>query len=443
MKLTSYPASAWQALSALTEGPFAGEATPVDETALADAGALIARLSADGPAAAGQPIPPALLALAARAADVFEIAAPDAPGICFVGAMTTPDRHFDALQAAGMISAGACGPTFAAALVACLGETAERLAQSGGAAAAPPLPARRFGEGLDPASRTALAALSGADVPPDEAQPALAARILAGGGTTLVPAALCLKRPGAAEAAVNPSIGCACGPTAADAILSGLLEWVERDAAALWWHAGRPARMVALETLEEAGLLAMIAAARQGLASRRTWMLDITSDLGVPCIACVSVLADGKGFAHGAAARMTLAAAARAAFVELCQMEVAWHLMALKRASGRGPSSPADLRHQTRFDTIDPAALPMLTPRLPPLSAAMAAPDDLDGLVARLAAAGYPPLAVDLSHPAIGLPVFKAIVPGLQPLPAGVRTARLARAAAEPGATGQADIPLY
>ncbi|MCZ0735969.1 YcaO-like family protein [Phreatobacter sp. AB_2022a] len=436
MKWTSHPASAWQALSMDADGRFAGEATT------ADAAVLAARLNeASGPGPE-RPIPPAFLALAARAADIFEIEAPDAPGIHFVGAMTTPERHLDTPQATDMISAGACGATFREALVACLGETAERLAQSGSAAAATALPADRFGEGLDPAARAALAALAGPDAPADGVRAGLAARILAGGGTTLVPASLCLR--GAGEAAVNPSIGCACGPTAAEATLSGLLEWVERDAAALWWHAGRPARLVALETLEEAGLLAMIGAVRQGRAARRTWMLDITSDLGVPCIACVSVTADGQGFAHGAAARLSPAAAARAAFVELCQMEVAWHLMALKRASGRAPSSPADLRHQARFDRIDAAALPMLAPRRPPaLPAAAATPENLEGLVGRLAEAGYPALAVDLAHAAIGVPVVKTIVPGLQPLPSSVRTARLARAAASPGSAGQTDIPLY
>lgn len=430
MKWTSHPAPAWQALSIGADGRFAGEAMA------ADAAVLAARLNETGGPGPDRPIPPALLALAARATDIFEIEAPDAPGIHFVGAMTTPDRHFDAPQATAMISAGACGATFREALAACLGETAERLAQSGGAATT--LPAERFGEGLDPASQAALAALAASD----GARTGLAARILADGGTTLVPVTLCLK--GTGEAAVNPSIGCACGPTTTEATLSGLLEWVERDAAALWWHAGRPARLVALETLEEAGLLAMIATARQGRAARRTWMLDITSDLGVPCIACVSVMADGKGFAHGAAARLSPAAAARAAFVELCQMEVAWHLMALKRASGRAPSSPADVRHQARFDRIDAAALPMLAPQRPPaLPTAAAAPETLEDLVGRLAEAGYPALAVDLSHPAIGVPVVKTIVPGLQPLPSSVRTTRLARAAAAPGAAGETDIPLY
>lgn len=438
MKLTSYPAPAWQELARLVNGPFAGEMTSDDTPA------LVARLDGDGGPGAHRTIPPALLALAARAADIFEIEAPDAPGIRFVGAMTTPDRHLAAPQAAGMVSAGACGATFRDALVACLGETAERLAQFGGEGKAAALPAHRIGEGLDPASREALTALSGPDGRAGDLVPGIAAAVLGSGGTTVVPAALCLKRGEAGETAVNASIGCACGETADAAIVSGLLEWVERDAAALWWHAGRPARLVALETLEEAGLLAMIAATRQGCATRRTWMLDITSDLGVPCIACVSVMADGRGFAHGAAARPTLAAAARAAFVELCQMEVAWHLMALKRAAGRQPSSPADLRHQTRFDTIDVGALSMLTPRRPPaLPATAAAACDLADLVRRLTAAGHAPLAVDLSEPAIGLPVFKVIVPGLQPLPSSVRTERLSRAAAHPESTGRTDIPLY
>lgn len=433
MKWTSFPAGAWHGLSESANGLFLGR-TP-EALQLAD------RLNGDPDAGVPDEIPPAFLDLASRVEDVFQIEAPDAPGIYFVGAMTAPGRHLAAPDAAGIVSAGACGATFRRAVIACMGEMAERLAQFGGDGRFVRPAAGNFGEGLAPGRRRELLDLLGKPPDPRERLPGLMARHLPDGSRMLVPASLCLRFPGA-EPAVNPGIGCACGRTAEDAILAGLLEWIERDAAALWWHAGHPGRMVSLETLEEAGLLAMIPAMRRGRDARRTWMIDITSDLDVPCVACVSVNADGRGFAHGAAARLSLAAAAKAAFIELCQMEVAWHLMELKRAAGRQPTSPADLRHQARFDAVDVDVLAMLAPGRTPARGASPA-WDLESLVQRLAEAGYPSLAVDLSRPEIGLPVFKVIVPGLQPLPSSVTTARLARAVASASASGGTTIPLY
>jgi len=433
MKWTSYPAKAWHGLSVHPGEVFAGEAPDVQH--------LAGRLNEGSSPGAIEPIHPALLALASRVADIFEIEAPDSPGVFFVGAMTTPARHLDAPEAAGKVSAGACGATFRRAVISCLGEMAERLAQFGSKANLTMTSPGRFGEGLDDQSRKGLLDLIDQAPRTSEELPGILAHHLSGDGYTTVPARLCLQLPGDIPS-VNPSIGCACGPTAEAAILAGLHEWIERDAAALWWNGGRPARQVSLEVLEEAGLLEMIPTIRRGRSARRTWFLDITSDLSVPCVACVSVTVDGRGFAHGAAARPSMAAAANAAFLELCQMEVAWHLMELKRAAGHQPTSPADLRHQARFEGVDVDALAMLAPRLPPAGAGVPG-HDLERLVGHLAAAGYPSLAVDLSQPEIGLPVFKVIVPGLQPLPSAVTTARLSQAAASPSSLGCAGMPLY
>ena len=41
---------------------------------------------------------------------------------------------------------------------------------------------------------------------------------------------------------------------------------------------------------------------RQNASARRSWLLDITTDIGVPCVAAVSCAADGFGLALGLAA---------------------------------------------------------------------------------------------------------------------------------------------
>ena len=85
----------------------------------------------------------------------------------------------------------------------------------------------------------------------------------------------------------------------------------------------------------EAGIVAdgLLRQLRHGASvQRRTWLLDITTDIGVPCVAAVSCRADGSGFAFGLAARPALEAAARSAIVEMCQLELADAVVAAKRS---------------------------------------------------------------------------------------------------------------
>ena len=58
---------------------------------------------------------------------------------------------------------------------------------------------------------------------------------------------------------------------------------------------------------------ALLPRLRQRATRRRNWLLDITTDIGVPCVAAVSCGANGFGFAFGLAARPTLKASARSA----------------------------------------------------------------------------------------------------------------------------------
>jgi ribosomal protein S12 methylthiotransferase accessory factor len=380
-----------------------------------------------------------LLRVAADMADVFEIESPDAPGLVFLAGMSTPSRHVAKVTADEPLSVGGCGASFADAFHACMGEAVERVAQrsaregvaDGG---------ERASETGDPAAW--LRELMGED-PPSAWLPA---RNLTRGADTALPSALCLRSdPALGEPHFGPlSIGCACGETVEQAITRGLLECVERDAASLWWLAGREPRQIALETVEEAGLLTLIPELRRGSAARRSWLLDITSDLDIPCVVSLSFDAEGKGFAHGLAARPKLADAARSAFFEMCQLEVAVHLVALKAQAGQ-KLAPVDLRHQQRFADIDAEHLPILRPlRAPsPRRAIESAPGGLNALIDHLARFDLDCLAVELTTPEIGLPVFKTFIPGLQPMPAAARTRRL-RAAQGPAGEGAAvPVPLF
>ncbi len=86
--------------------------------------------------------------------------------------------------------------------------------------------------------------------------------------------------------------GNAAGNTLEEAVLQGLMELVERDSVALWWYsrARRPA--VDLDSLGEPYVDLM----REHYASlgRDFWVLDITTDLGIPAFAAVSRRLDRK-----------------------------------------------------------------------------------------------------------------------------------------------------
>ena len=82
------------------------------------------------------------------------------------------------------------------------------------------------------------------------------------------------------------SNGCAAGNTRAEAIVQGFLELVERDCVALWWYnrVQRPA--LDLHSLQSS-YYNKLRAYYHSLA-RELWVLDITSDLGIPCFVAVS-----------------------------------------------------------------------------------------------------------------------------------------------------------
>ena len=239
---------------------------------------------------------------------------------------------------------GGMGLSMRAAFESCIGEGVEYLSQF--EAGDEPLIASSAGEMLQAAKgegrRFLESLLSGTAGGADASFDCLVATGLTNDTTMLVPAEICLRR-GPGRSRMTPpfllSTGCAAGRSKADAVLHGLCELVERDAAGLWWRGGMRGRPLALDDPASGEAAALLAELRRGNASRRTWLLDITTDLGIPAIAAVSCRADGKGFACGLGARPTLAGAARGAIMELCQNELAHAVVAAKRARGRAGRS--------------------------------------------------------------------------------------------------------
>jgi ribosomal protein S12 methylthiotransferase accessory factor len=287
--------------------------------------------------------------------------------------------------ACGSVPVGGGGRDLAEAAARLAGEAAEALAQAAG-----PVPC---------------------DEPPDPAIDALwaagpvrrvAAMNVTSGRRVGVPAGAIFPAD-RAPAAPPASLGLAAGPDRAAARLAGLLELIERDAAAGWWNGGAAPRQLA--AVPDAAPLR--AGAR---LHRMTAFLELPSVTGVPVVCAVS--RDVGGLAFGLKAAPDPNAAAAGALIELLQMEIALE-MARLRAS-RGAATAGDRGVLARA-ALDPDAFPAFAARLPADRAPV--PAGFDALAARLAGLGIEVTVADLPVPPGAPAVAKVFAPALRPLP--------------------------
>ncbi len=373
-----------------------------------------------------------LLRLAGELQRLFQISPPDAPNLVFVGG-----EAGSGLGGSGnTVSLSGAGLSLRGAFERCVGEGAEYLSQleSDGDIVDRGRPSD-VSHGLDPSALSGiLDMLTGDGAHANPEIDWVAGRRLADDGPVLLPADLCLRRAevnGDFTPRVSVGSGCAAGVSDAAATQSALLELIERDAAALWWLGGRPARPISVETLAATGAAEFLNQLRGHAATRHSRLLDITTDLGVPCIASVSLANDGKGFACGLAAGPTIGSAMRSAIVEMCQMELSHQIIALKRRQrGDDALNAHDLAHLKRGEAID-ADHPALQPRGMP-NAWRDVRDEqpppqlgLRGIIDSIQEHGAAGFAVRLSRNRLSVPVSKVVAIGLQPFPSEYKTSRL------------------
>lgn len=220
---------------------------------------------------------------------------------------------------------------------------------------------------------------------------------------------------------VSDSNGVAAGNSLEEAILSGLLELVERDAVALWWYnrCQRPAVDVASFDLP---YWEKTRAYYRDKLDRELHVLDLTVDTRIPTFAVVSRRIDWPvedvtlGFASHLDPRTALLRALGGANQ---------YLPALEARSPDGNTSYRYVDPETLawFKTAsyqdqpylvpDPTASPRSIQDLP----SMASDDIRDDLVRCLdivKGLGLEVLVVDQTRPDVGLPVARVAVPGLR-----------------------------
>jgi thiazole/oxazole-forming peptide maturase SagD family component len=253
----------------------------------------------------------------------------------------------------------------------------------------------------------------------------------------LVPLGLC-----------RDSNGLAGGNSVVEAVVHGLCELIERDAAALWDL--RPADEQAATRIDVSTVdchAALDLLDRYGAARVEVALFDITSDIGVPAVLCQIVEADPGPFrplppAAGLACHPDPGQALVRALAEAAQSR-------LITISGSRDDVTRD--EYDRVADVEAAvelrdALRATEPYARPWRGATSAPGALDEvlpwLLDRLAAAGLTEVAaVDLTRPDLGIPVIKVLVPGLEgaaaltdaPVIPGPRAVRLMEPDAAPG----------
>lgn len=205
--------------------------------------------------------------------------------------------------------------------------------------------------------------------------------------------------------AFGDSNGCAAGSTLEDAALQGFLELVERDAVAIWWYSRLRRPGVDLASFGEPRWDALAdALERHG---RSLHVLDVTTDLGIPCFAAVSWNAEGRRILLGFGCHLDVRLAVSRALAELGQA-LPWSNLPLE-------SMAADKRRWMETATTDTAAYvtplpgPLLREENYRVSAA-----DFSACLDLSTAHGLDVLVLDLTRPNLGLPVVRMIVPGLR-----------------------------
>lgn len=375
-----------------------------------------------------------LLEAVAQFARIFELGAPEAPGLFCFGAEVDPALIDPIHRGSPLLGVSGVGFTMQEAFERCAGEGIEYLSQlqsgddrllrwgvtNGNACRLPD-----FVAGL----------VGGADTKVSWC----AARRLADRSEVLLPADLCLRRPEAERDFVIPfplSIGSAAGTSFDGALLHGLLELIERDAASLWWRGGRRAGAIDARDVGAEAFLQKLRPA--GLAQRHSWLLDITTDIGIPTVAAVSCAGDGYGFAFGLATRTTLAAAARSALLEMCQLELAYAVIEAKRRErGEAGLNAKDRIHLDRATKINADQCPLLQPL-----AARTEHNPIDAseprrvcetIARRLESLGIETFFIDLTRSRFAVPVARVVAPALQIEPSEIVTPRLAEMTARTG----------
>jgi ribosomal protein S12 methylthiotransferase accessory factor len=210
------------------------------------------------------------------------------------------------------------------------------------------------------------------------------------------------------------SNGCAAGNTREEAIVQGFLELVERDAYAIWWYNRLQRPAVDLGEFDDAYIRDIQTQFTD--FGRKIWVLDITSDLGVPTyVAMMHWMQDGKEHMEfGSGSHFDRRIALLRSLTELSQFLT---IGTMGGGGARGDQSTLDGVTPLRVE-----AYPFLLPannqiQPPPLGLNVpldSAREQVEACVEVAARAGLDFLVLDQTRPDVGVPVVRVLAPGLR-----------------------------
>ena len=208
------------------------------------------------------------------------------------------------------------------------------------------------------------------------------------------------------------SNGCAAGNTLEEAVVQGFLELVERDSYAIWWYNRLQRAEVDLGQFNDSYVHDLWTQLAD--SGRRLWVLDITSDLGVPTYVAILHWMQGghENIEFGSGAHFDSRIAMLRALTELNQF---LSIGLMGGASGEKPSldgvTPFHVRDHPFLTPNSPAARPDSGTKFGPLENTR---QQVEACVEIARRAGLDFLVLDQTRPDVQVSVVRVIVPGLR-----------------------------
>lgn len=238
----------------------------------------------------------------------------------------------------------------------------------------------------------------------------------------MVHANFTLPLPTGSGSFVMSSNGLASGNDMDEAILHAVCEVIERDATTLWVLRDPPdqeRRRIDLRSIDDPGCRDLLGLYERAGIAVSVW--DTTSDVGIPCFACMIVereIARLRGLypAHGMGCHPVREIALSRALTEAAQSRLTF-------IAGSRDDSGREKYRQAGDEEIYRSALQRtlgngarMLDQVPTISSGSIR-GNLDLVLERLRAVGIAEaIAVDLRLPEFDIPVTRVVVPGLEPL---------------------------
>jgi oxazoline/thiazoline synthase len=209
------------------------------------------------------------------------------------------------------------------------------------------------------------------------------------------------------------SNGCAAGNTLEEAIVQGFLELVERDAYAIWWYNRLQRPQVDLGQFDDSYIRDLEYQLAE--TGRRLWVLDVTSDLGIPSFVTIAHwMKDGQEFIDfGSGAHFDARIALLRAMTELNQFLSIGLMGARAQTPSTQTSSDSAFRLQ-EHPYLTPSGASGVRPDPGAKFGRLEAREQVNACVEIAKRAGLDFLVLDQTRPDIEVPVVRVTVPGLR-----------------------------